>query len=102
MESIDPNNQFFSPKVRNVARTATILTLVPLATLGFSYLVGYALTGTLVDNGVIPPWPVDRDPRPRNVLLMFCGLMALFTLAFAAFRLISEHQLHRIDAIAEE
>jgi hypothetical protein len=102
MEPIDPNNDFFSPKVRNRVRTAIVLALVPMACLGFSYLGAYAFTGALVSNGLIPPWPADEDPRPRNVLLLFCGLMTLFTLAAAAFRLISAHQLHRIDAIAEE
>lgn len=98
------NHDNFDPAVAAAPppRTATVLVLLAVAACVFSYLGAYALMGALVSADVISAWPPGDDPRPRNMLIGFIGLMAFFTLSAGAFRLLSSRQLRRIDAMADE
>jgi hypothetical protein len=59
-------------------RTWTVLGLLALTALTFSYLGSYAVTGALVKEHLISAWPLDRDPRPRWLATGFCVLMLVF------------------------
>lgn len=99
MQLIDHDNFVPAPEAR--PRTLTVLMLLSVAALVFSYLGAYALTGALAAADVISQWPPDADPRPRNMLFGFVALLVLFTMTAGGFRLLSSRQLRRIDAMAE-
>src|SRR5687768_9108314 len=73
-------------------RTATVLGLLALTSLTFSYLGAYAVLGALVRSEVLPPWNPDADPRPKWLVLGFFVLMATFVCAGAAVRQLSRRQ----------
>jgi hypothetical protein len=76
-----------------------VLALLVLAAGLFSYLAGYAVVGALLAAELISPWPPDRDPRPRWVVVTFIlTLLVLSSLAYA-LRSSSRRELRRIDEI---
>jgi hypothetical protein len=83
-------------------RTVTVISLLAAAAGIFSYLAAYALTNALTAAGAVAPWPPDHDPRPRRLLFCFVTLMVIFGIAAAAFRWISQRQLHSIDRMEED
>ena len=99
MQLLDHDN--FVPAPERRPRTLTVLVLLALAAMVFSYLGAYALAGALAAADVISQWAPDDDPRPRNMMLGFVALMVLFTMTAGGFRLLSHRQLRRIDAMAE-
>jgi hypothetical protein len=100
MQLLDHDNFVPAPEAR--PRTLTVVILLVLAALVFSYLGAYALTGALASADVISQWSPDDDPRPRNMLMGFVALMVLFSIMAGGFRLLSSRQLRRIDAMADE
>jgi hypothetical protein len=78
-------------------KTATVVALLVGAALILSYLAAYAVTNALVAADVMPPWPRDRDPRPRWMGEGFFALIVLFTVIGAVVRVMSRRQLHKID-----
>ena len=83
-------------------RTTTVLALLTLAALTFSYLVAYAVAGALVDSDVLTHWPPGHDPRPRWMACLFGALLCASLLVSVVARHVSRRQLNRIDAMAEE
>ena len=83
-------------------RTATVLGLLVLTSLTFSYLGSYAVAGALVNADVLRPWPPGADPRPRWLAVGFCVLLACFVCVGGVARCLSRRQLRRIDEMAEE
>jgi hypothetical protein len=82
-------------------RAVTVLSMLALAALTFSYLGAYAVTNALVAEQVISPWPRDRDPRPRWLLVGFCVLMLTFMAAGEFMRRLSGSEMRRIDEMVE-
>ena len=78
-------------------KTATVVVLLVGAALILSYLAAYAVTNALVVADVMPPWPRDRDPRPRWMGFGFFALMAFFSVIGGVVRVMSRRQLHKID-----
>ena len=78
-------------------KTATVVALLIGAALILSYLAAYAVTNALVAADVMPPWPRDRDPRPRWMGVGFFALIGLFTAMGGVARVMSRRQLHKID-----
>jgi hypothetical protein len=81
-------------------RTWSVLGLLALTALTFSYLGSYAITNALVAENVISPWPAGSDPRPRRLLIGFCVLMLIFMVLAEVFRQISKSDFRAIDAMA--
>jgi hypothetical protein len=82
--------------------TITVVVLLTLAALVFSYLGAFAVTGALVSADVISPPPAGEDPRFANMAKGFVALMTLFTGLATMVKLVSSRQLRKIDAMAEE
>ena len=83
-------------------RTATVLGLLALTSLTFSYLGAYAVSGALVSAEVIRAWPPGADPRPKWLAIGFCSLLASFVLLGGVARCLSRRQLRSIDAMDQE
>jgi len=83
-------------------RTTTVVGLLALATLIFSYLVAYGLMGVLVSNDVVQRWKPDHDPRPVWLGTMFTVLMLLFLGTGVLLRWMSKRQLRRLDKLDED
>ena len=81
--------------------TATVLGLLALTSLVFSYLGSYAVAGAMVQAEMLRPWAADADPRPRWLLTAFCVLMLCFMFLGAAARQLSRRQLKDIDEMSE-
>jgi hypothetical protein len=81
-------------------RTLTVLGMLALTALTFSYLAAYALTNALVAAQVIQPWPRDHDPRPRRLIVGFCVLMLIFMVLGEIFRRLSKSEFKAIDEMA--
>lgn len=82
-------------------RTLTVLGMLALTALTFSYLAAYALTNAFVAAQVIQPWPRDHDPRPRRLVIGFCVLMLIFMVLGEVFRRISKNEAKAIDEMAD-
>lgn len=83
-------------------RTITVVGLLALTSLTFSYLGAYAVSGALVQTEVMRRWRPDADPRPRWLVMGFCVLLAIFMCAGGLVRFLSRRQLKQIDEMAEE
>ena len=81
-------------------RTMTVLGLLALTALTFSYLVSYALTNALVSAQVVQPWS-GNDPRPRRLVMGFCILMLIFMTVGEVFRQVSKRDFKAIDEMAD-
>jgi hypothetical protein len=82
-------------------RTLTVLGLLALTALTFSYLVSYALTNALVAAQVVQPWSPGRDPRPRRLVVGFCILMLVFIVVGDLLRRMSKREARAIDEMAD-
>lgn len=80
--------------------TYTVLGLLALTSLTFSYLASYAITGALVSQQVISPWH-GHDPRPRWLITGFCLLMLVFMSAGELLRRWSKSDFKAIDEMAD-
>ena len=79
----------------------TVLGLLALTALTFSYLVSYALTNALVAAQVVQPWSQGHDPRPRRLIVGFCVLMLVFIIAGDLLRRMSRREFKAIDEMAD-
>lgn len=82
-------------------RTLTVLGLLALTALTFSYLGSYAVMNALVAADVIPAWPTNRDPRPRWLLIGFCVLMLAFIVVGELCRQVSKRELRKIEEMTD-
>jgi hypothetical protein len=83
-------------------KTATVLGLLGLTSLTFSYLGAYAVAGVLVKTEVLRPWPAGSDPRPRWLLTGFCVLLLMFMSIGGIVRTLSKRHMAQIDDMANE
>ncbi len=83
-------------------KTLTVLGLLSLTSLTFSYLGAYAVSGALVKTEVLRPWPPGSDPRPKWLLAGFCVLLLTFTCVGGFVRTLSRRHLARIDDMAND
>jgi hypothetical protein len=82
--------------------TATVLGLLALTSLIFSYLGAYAVAGALVQADVIHRWRPDADPRPKWLVVGFCVLLLVFVCVGALARHLSRRELRQIDEMGDE
>jgi flagellar biosynthesis protein FliP len=83
-------------------RIATIIVLLVVTALMFSYLVCYAVTNALVSADVLSRWPAGTDPRPRRLLITFAALLTLFLITSMVARVYNRRRLREIDAMVDE
>jgi amino acid permease len=81
-------------------KTYTVLGLLAMTALVFSYLGAYAVYNALVTAQVVERF-AGRDPRPRWLLVAFCVLMLVFMSVGELFRRLSKSDFKAIDAMAE-
>ena len=81
-------------------RTLSVLGLLALTSLTFSYLGSYALTNALVSEHLIQPWSRTHDPRPRWLITWFCVLMLVFVVAGEFLRRWGRSDFQAIDDMA--
>lgn len=98
MEGLE--NDIPAPEAR--PRTLTVIIMVSVFAVIFSYLVAFAVTGALVSADVIKRWPPASDPRPRWFLVTFLVVTSTFALIGGMARLSSRRQLRKIDAMMED
>jgi hypothetical protein len=81
---------------------ATVLGLLALTSLTFSYLGAYAVSGALVQAEVLHRWRPDADPRPKWLVEGFCVLLLVFMCIGALARHLSRRELRQIDEMSDE
>jgi hypothetical protein len=81
-------------------RTLTVLGLLALTSLTFSYLGSYAITNALVSEHLIQPWSRSHDPRPKWLITGFCVLMLSFMVAGELLRRWGRSDFKAIDDMA--
>lgn len=96
--SLDPLDGAAHPPLPK-PKTWTVLGLLALTALTFSYLGSYALYNALVAAEVMPHFR-GPDPRPRWLLTGFCILMLLFMALGECCRRLSRSELKAIDEMA--
>ena len=82
-------------------KTITVLALLLVAAMVFSYLAAFAATGALLSAGLIDKWPPHADPRPRWMMIAFCSMTGSFTLIATVTKLAAWRQMKRLDASAD-
>jgi hypothetical protein len=82
-------------------RTLSVLGLLALTALTFSYLGSYAITNALVSEHVIQPWTRTHDPRPKWLITGFCVLMLTFMIAGEFLRRWGRSDFKAIDEMAD-
>lgn len=83
-------------------RTITVIALLAGVAGVFSFLITYAMTGVLVANDILKPFPPDRDPRPLYFILCFLGLLLMLLSIAAIVRFLTRKHLQEIEAMGEE
>ncbi|MGA2498932.1 MAG: hypothetical protein ABSH20_14415 [Tepidisphaeraceae bacterium] len=84
------------------ANTATALVFLAAFSVIISWLVCYALPPVLVSADLMSPWPNGTDPRPNWMLQVFTGLFVVFAMFGLLCRWLSNRQMRRIDAMADD
>jgi hypothetical protein len=83
-------------------KTTTVLGLLALTSLTFSYLGAYAVSGAMVSAEMIRPWPPGSDPRPKWLMVGFGLLLSCFVCLGGVARCLSKRQLRRIDEMGQD
>ena len=82
--------------------TATVLGLLALTSVTFSYLGAYAVSGALVQAEVLRRWQPGADPRPTWLVAGFFLLLTVFVGIGGLARFLSRRELKHIDEMSEE
>jgi hypothetical protein len=82
--------------------TVTVLGLLALTSLTFSYLGAYAVSGALVQAEVLHRWQPGSDPRPKWLVAGFVLLLTAFVGIGGLARFLSRRELRHIDEMSEE
>jgi hypothetical protein len=99
---IEENAADFNADEQPAPRTLTVLGLLSMTALIFSYLGSYAVADALVSAEIVKRWPASADPRPLWMVSGFFVLMFAFMGIAAVFRWLSIRQLKAIDAMEAE
>jgi hypothetical protein len=83
-------------------KTTTVLGLLALTSLTFSYLGAYAVSGAMVSAEMIRPWSPGSDPRPKWLAIGFGLLLTCFVCLGGVARCLSKRQLRRIDEMGQD
>jgi hypothetical protein len=83
-------------------KMATVLGLLALTSLTFSYLGAYAVSGALVQAEVLHRWQPGSDPRPKWLVAGFVLLLTAFVGVGGLARFLSRRELRHIDKMSEE
>jgi hypothetical protein len=82
--------------------TATVLGLLALTSLTFSYLGAYAVSSALVQAEVLHRWQPGHDPRPIWLVAGFVLLLVVFVGLGGLARFLSKRELRHIDEMSED
>jgi hypothetical protein len=82
--------------------TATVLGLLALTSLTFSYLGAYAVSGALVQAEVLHRWQPGTDPRPKWLVAGFFLLLTAFVGVGGLARFLSRRELKQIDEMSDD
>jgi hypothetical protein len=83
-------------------KTATVIALLGVIALIFSYLIGYAIVGALAAAEVIAPISRGHDPRFSTFAISFVVLAGLFLGIGGLARHSSRRQMLSMDAMEQE
>lgn len=78
-------------------RTASVLLLLSLAALVFSYLWAYCLSDALVAADILAPISRENDPRPRWLVTSWLSLTALFIVFGWICRFATSRQMKALE-----
>ena len=93
----------YGPEVAEAKpRLLTVLGLLAMTSLTFSYLGAYAVSGAMVSAEMIRPWPSGADPRPKWLAIGFGALLACFLSLGGVARCLSKRHLRRIDEMGDD
>jgi hypothetical protein len=83
-------------------KLATVIGLLALTSLTFSYLGAYAVSGALVQAEVLHRWQPGHDPRPKWLVAGFVLLLTAFVGIGGLARFLSRRELRHIDKMSED
>jgi hypothetical protein len=83
-------------------KLATVIGLLALTSLTFSYLAAYAVSGALVQAEVLHRWQPGHDPRPKWLVAGFFLLLTAFVGVGGVARFLSRRHLKQIDEMSED
>ncbi len=82
-------------------RIMSVLSLVLVALVVFSYLVSFGVINVLAGAGVIAPLPHDHDPRPRWMFVIFAVTGGVLAFAAGLMKWTSNRHLLQIDELSD-
>ena len=85
-----------------LTRTVTVLGLLTLAALAFSYLGAFAISEALVRADLIDSWTPEHDPRPHWMMVSFSTMTGTFCAIGSLLKWTSGRQMRRLDAISND
>jgi hypothetical protein len=83
-------------------KTTTVVALLCVTALIFSYLIGYAVVGALAAAEVIAPISAGHDPRLKSFTISLVVLIGLFLAVGMLARHSSRRQMQSMDAMEQE
>jgi uncharacterized protein YneF (UPF0154 family) len=99
---LDDTSDDVVSSLTRLTQTVFVLCLLAVAALVFSYLGAFAVTSALVSADLMEHWPINRDPRPRWMMLSFSSLTAAFCCVGAVLKWSSWRQMKRLDATCDD
>ena len=78
-------------------RTLTVIVLLLIAAMVFSYLGAFAVTDALVKADLIESWPVQHDPRMRWMMTGFGYCVGSFFVIAVLMKWSSWRQMRSLD-----
>lgn len=90
------------PNAAHRPHTMSVLTVLMVTSVVFSYLIAYALPQTLLSAGMIEPWPAYNDPRARWMATAMFVILGSFVSIWGLFRVLGAASFRRIDAMGQD
>jgi hypothetical protein len=90
------------PEAGRRPHTMSVLTVLMVTAVVFSYLIAYALPQALLAADVIEPWAAYNDPRARWMATAMFVLLGSFVSLWALFRMLGAFQFRRIDTMGQD
>ena len=87
---------------RRRPHTVSVLTVLMVTSVVFSYLIAYALPQAMLSAGIIEPWGPYNDPRARWMATAMFLILGTFVSIWGLFRMLSVIQFRRIDAMGQD
>jgi hypothetical protein len=90
------------PDAGHRPHTVSVLTVLMVTSVVFSYLIAYALPQTMLAAGMIEPWSPYNDPRARWMATAMFVILGSFVSIWGFVRMLSVFQFRRIDAMGQD